>query len=396
MAFYNSPSDLLPKQAFRWRVRFGNKDETEACKVKPPSYFVKSITKPAYEIKSTEHKYLGMHKFNFPTHVEWKPITITFYDVYDESALKGFKINNTDLNSKFDGGSKFLNIDDKPLINNRSTSDTIHKTPLSSQGFFATLLNKAGYYQPEEFDREDDLLRFRRHIYKKNMISAFVGKAEDYEIQGGEERFVNTDSWNALYIDELHPDGFVLETWKIVNPLITSVKFGELSYEDDKILNVTVDVIYDWAKLQTPKEQEVAKFYSEFKYFNKNQEITANYSVFRQDIAEKVSSDVPYQKVERFKNDTVLAIKNKDNQLILQNQDNNNNEIVKIIDNLNTESRNIKNNKAYVSFKKDNNGFLTSDIIKNETSTLDENKVNEVKRKLNNEIEEIINKLTNK
>ena len=38
-----------------------------------------------------------------------------------------------------------------------------------------------------------------------------------------------------------------LETWTIKNPLITSVDFGDLDYSQEGMLNISVNISYDWA-----------------------------------------------------------------------------------------------------------------------------------------------------
>lgn len=56
---------------------------------------------------------------------------------------------------------------------------------------------------------------------------------------------------NRIQIDQIGPGGAqdVKERWHLNNPLITSVTFGDLSYENDSILNITIGITYDWADL---------------------------------------------------------------------------------------------------------------------------------------------------
>ena len=60
-----------------------------------------------------------------------------------------------------------------------------------------------------------------------------------------------TQLGNRIQIDQIGPDGAndVKERWHLNNPLITSVTFGDLSYEQDAILNITIGITYDWADL---------------------------------------------------------------------------------------------------------------------------------------------------
>ena len=41
-----------------------------------------------------------------------------------------------------------------------------------------------------------------------------------------------------------------VETWKLWNPWIKDVKFGELSYDDDGNVEIQLTIAYDWAEYQ--------------------------------------------------------------------------------------------------------------------------------------------------
>ena len=54
---------------------------------------------------------------------------------------------------------------------------------------------------------------------------------------------------STIYIDQIDADtGSKIESWEIKNPFITNLDFGELSYEDDGIVNISVTLRYDWAR----------------------------------------------------------------------------------------------------------------------------------------------------
>ena len=48
-------------------------------------------------------------------------------------------------------------------------------------------------------------------------------------------------------------DTDVQGTWKLVNPIITSVNFGTHSYSDEGLIEVTVSIQYDWANYEAGK-----------------------------------------------------------------------------------------------------------------------------------------------
>jgi hypothetical protein len=58
------------------------------------------------------------------------------------------------------------------------------------------------------------------------------------------------DAIGTVLIKQLDADGTPVEVWELVNPFITSVDFGgALSYDDDEMSEVTVEITYDWANL---------------------------------------------------------------------------------------------------------------------------------------------------
>ena len=50
-----------------------------------------------------------------------------------------------------------------------------------------------------------------------------------------------------INIQVLNADGDVIEDWSLNNPFIKSVKYGDLSYEDDNLRTIELGIRYDWA-----------------------------------------------------------------------------------------------------------------------------------------------------
>jgi 23S rRNA pseudoU1915 N3-methylase RlmH len=274
MAFWNDPTNLIPKQKHRWVISFGdrNNDVTDKrTKFNGAAdslddntmhvFLAKSVDRPSYTIKTVSAKYLYSHTFKFPTRPVWNPITVTFYDaqVADDvrTYLQNPRIDSTD-------GSKITNT----FQGDKDDSKSLFKQ--STQFFFYDFLRKAGYYDPEEYDSDDQLLRFRTYNFKRNMIESLVGTSGsnvEYRTgNGGNLETINTLGFaNKIQITEFTPDGSGLERWSIYNPLITDVKFDKLDYSTDDIPLITVTIEYDWAALEplTPTvsnvEEEVKK-----------------------------------------------------------------------------------------------------------------------------------------
>lgn len=56
-----------------------------------------------------------------------------------------------------------------------------------------------------------------------------------------------TAALSHVYIYQLDAEGQPVETWKLHNVFIKSVAFGELSYEDEALSEITLGLVYDWA-----------------------------------------------------------------------------------------------------------------------------------------------------
>ena len=98
--------------------------------------------------------------------------------------------------------------------------------PDSAQSLY-NIIKAAGYVLPSDVAATD---AGKKTLSKADMVSSLG---------------------NQIQIDQIGPGGAadVKERWRVNNPLITSVTFGDLSYENDSILNITIGITYDWATL---------------------------------------------------------------------------------------------------------------------------------------------------
>jgi hypothetical protein len=53
---------------------------------------------------------------------------------------------------------------------------------------------------------------------------------------------------NPMKIVQVDASGTSLETWELVNPWIKDAKFGELDYESDDMVEIELEIRYDYAK----------------------------------------------------------------------------------------------------------------------------------------------------
>jgi len=81
--------------------------------------------------------------------------------------------------------------------------------------------------------------------------------------EAGYEQTANSAAFNTMnkakavaalgtfQIIQLDAVGEAVETWTLHNAFFTSVQFSDLSYDSDDLSDITLEVVYDWAKLST-------------------------------------------------------------------------------------------------------------------------------------------------
>jgi hypothetical protein len=65
-------------------------------------------------------------------------------------------------------------------------------------------------------------------------------------------------SLGQVTVTQIDAEGKALEKWTLWNSFISAVKYGELSYGDDSLTEITVTLKYDWAKLEVTTAGSVA------------------------------------------------------------------------------------------------------------------------------------------
>ena len=75
-------------------------------------------------------------------------------------------------------------------------------------------------------------------------------------IQTGDQTAQTVSKLNSVtalgkvLIKQIDADGNNIEEWELKNPWIKSVKFGDLDYDTEDLLNIEVELSYDWAVLR--------------------------------------------------------------------------------------------------------------------------------------------------
>jgi len=58
----------------------------------------------------------------------------------------------------------------------------------------------------------------------------------------------------TVLISQIDADGNQIETWTLWNAFISEVKYGDLAYGEDDLVEMTVTMKYDWARVKTTNE----------------------------------------------------------------------------------------------------------------------------------------------
>ena len=152
----------------------------------------KSVVKPNFEIGNTPHKFLN-HHFNFPNRVEWKPIEVKLVDHIGKG-----------------GGGQ----------------DSVTSV------LYNQFLRAAGYRFPTD--------------EKQCQLAVTKDKASREALQGVTLKQLSGDGPKAAV------ESCVVEEWTLRNPWVSMINFGDLAYEDDGLVELTLTITYDWAEYKAP------------------------------------------------------------------------------------------------------------------------------------------------
>ena len=56
------------------------------------------------------------------------------------------------------------------------------------------------------------------------------------------------NDFGNINIRTLDPEGTVVDTWRIYNPMVSKITPSQLSYAQDDLTNISVELTYDWAE----------------------------------------------------------------------------------------------------------------------------------------------------
>ena len=186
MAKFFTPADMgfQPKRRFRFLITFSNLGADV-------QYMVTKAAKPSFELTNvTEHRVLN-HTFKFPGIVKWSDIDVSLIDAIEPNV-----------------GSKFYNV-----------------------------MRNMGYIEPKDIDALAGGI-------SKVQANAALGTVTIKQLDAGGQLVPglgDEDPAAAISNARYH------EEWTLKNAFLKSVKWGDLDYGSEDLVNVDISITYDYA-----------------------------------------------------------------------------------------------------------------------------------------------------
>ena len=146
-------------------------------------WWAKSVGSPAYTVTETPHQFFD-NEYYFPGRVKWEPVSMTLVDPISPNAVQ---------------------------LTNQIILDSGYSLK-GHQEFAGAIPNRFGVNGPSSITKSS-----ANTATGDVMIEIFSGKGE------------------------------IVEKWNLSNPFITSVKFSDLSYDNDDMRTIDMTWRYDWA-----------------------------------------------------------------------------------------------------------------------------------------------------
>lgn len=191
---------------------------------------VKSVNQPSITFENKAYKMLN-HEFKYPGIGKWNDVSIKFVDP----------------SGRYD--------------NNDSA--------FSTANLLVQMINNTGYAAPHNAFGEDligriDTLKESQHLIARKASANNRSTGRERQITTPEKSSTIANSFGGgltgeadftmanatgqnLSIWQVDPDGYIVEGWSLVNPLVKDVKFGDLAYDSHDAVEYELAVQYDWA-----------------------------------------------------------------------------------------------------------------------------------------------------
>ena len=201
--------------------------------------FVKTCSKPSANVETKEFKLIN-HYIKYPGLVKWSPITITMVDM---------------------NGSKRRNMD-TALMLWKILKHSGYNFPDQEAGFYS-LTGKLTAKDPETKQKIPAVTTLTTPEKEKMNFGGFgPGLTGDYD-----------RSNSGIEIFQVNAEGVTVEHWVLKNPIVKSLKWGDLSYDSDEPVEYTLEIDYDWAEItDAARLQGTPRIGNEYENFMSNNE----------------------------------------------------------------------------------------------------------------------------
>lgn len=177
---------------------------------------IQSVTTPKYKMTTSKYSMLD-YTFNYPGKVEWQgPITFDIIQILDDNVLT------------------------------------------STLGYFVSKLYNSGYYaSPMGIGTgERDVVSILQGAYEaRDKAAAFLNNGPNigYTRKAGDGTVLDlskqklTAALGSIEIVTLDTDGSIYDAWRLSGAFISGISPTDLTYMDEKISTIKVELSYDWA-----------------------------------------------------------------------------------------------------------------------------------------------------
>ena len=199
---------------------------------------VKSVNKPKVEFETKEYRLIN-HKFNYPGNATWQPVTIKFIDMNGDV--------DPSRRSEFFDTSSFL----WQIMNNTGYRYPYHNISQIRENHYRrenqTSGASSGHWISTKIDDESASSAWRTLTTPEK--SSTIANSFGLGLKGDADFKPASTIKQKVSIYQVDPDGFTVELWHLVNPIVKSVGWGELAYDSDEPVEYELQIVYDWAIL---------------------------------------------------------------------------------------------------------------------------------------------------
>ena len=258
---------------------------------------VKSINKPSVEIETKEYRLLN-HTFNYPGNAKWKPVTLKFVDMngmgsktefFDTSAFLWQILNNT--------GYAYPKLDNSAIRSPHYTNvDTKDGKALTTSGGHHISTQIAFRDDPKTPLKEHNTWRTITTPEKSSNIANSFGAG----LEGKIDKLPASPSRQRIAIYQISPGEkpVITEAWYLVNPIVKSINWGDLSYDSEELVEYELQIVYDWAVLDRTVIGDVLevdeKPYQQFMKTLKNNKDSIKQEMKLQESIEKLKEEIEF------------------------------------------------------------------------------------------------------